>query len=141
MLHQRAGSGLVYEVHGSGLIHRCYRCGLKKSFDEICALLETVEVPRCEACGGPFKPDITFFGEALPEQAFGGAVALARTADLMLVLGSSLTVQPAASIPAITVQMGGDLVIVNSQKTSLDPWATLRYPDLREFAAAVLEAF
>jgi NAD-dependent deacetylase len=141
MLHQKAGSGRVYEVHGSGLVHRCYQCGRIKTFDEICAMLETVEVPRCGVCGGPFKPDITFFGEALPEAAFGGAMSLARQADLMLVLGSSLTVQPAASIPAVTVQMGGDLVIVNGQETPLDPWATLRYSDLAEFAAAVMAEF
>lgn len=141
MLHQRAGSKVVYEVHGSGMIHRCYHCGHTKTFDEICAMLETVEVPRCDACGGPYKPDITFFGEALPEAAFNASVKLARSAELMLVLGSSLTVQPAASIPAITVQCGGDLAIVNGQETPLDPWASLRYTDLSEFAAAVLEAF
>ncbi len=141
MLHQKAGSGKVYEVHGSGLIHRCFHCGRVKTFDEICVMLESVEVPRCEACGGPFKPDITFFGEALPQDAFNGAVSLAQAADLMLVLGSSLTVQPAASIPAITVHYGGAMVIINAQPTPFDAIATLRYPDLQAFADAVLEAF
>ena len=141
MLHQKAGSGNVFEVHGSGLIHRCFHCGRTKTFDEICLMLESVEVPRCEVCGGPFKPDITFFGEALPRDAFNGAVSLAQTADLMLVLGSSLTVQPAASIPAIPVHNRGSRVIINAQPTPFDPIATLRFPDLQAFATAIMKAF
>ncbi|MDR2849492.1 MAG: NAD-dependent deacetylase [Verrucomicrobiota bacterium] len=137
MLHQKAGSRTVYEVHGSPLLHHCLGCGREKTFEEICALLETVDVPRCERCGEPYKPDITFFGEMLPERAFEGAVALAQKADLMLVLGSSLTVHPAASIPSLTLRAGGELVIVNAQPTSLDRLAALTYPDLAAFAAAV----
>lgn len=140
MLHQKAGSQTVFEVHGSPRLHRCLTCGRVKTFDEICALLETAPVPRCAACGEAYKPDITFFGEMLPEEAFDGAVALAREADLMLVLGSSLTVHPAASIPPLTVRAGGELVIVNAQPTLLDGCAALRYPDLKAFADAVLEA-
>lgn len=139
MLHQKAGSRTVYEVHGSPLLHRCLECGRVKTFAEICVLLETTPVPRCAACGEAYKPDITFFGEMLPEAAFEGAVALAREADLMLVLGSSLTVHPAASIPPLTVRAGGELVIVNAQPTPLDGTAALRYPDLSAFAEAVLE--
>ncbi len=183
MLHQRAGSTVVHEVHGSPMVHRCWRCGLTKSFDEICAMIQAAGrangdvpaaasggaprsdpgptpsrasvpapgrvqpragrafVPRCERCGGPFKPDITFFGEALPQAAFESAVALARESDLMLVLGSSLTVYPAASIPELTLRAGGRLVIVNAQPTSLDPYAALRLDDLAAFAAEILESF
>lgn len=139
MLHQKAGSRNVYEIHGSPLLHHCIGCGREKTFDEICAMLEqTEEVPRCEVCGAAYKPDITFFGEMLPERAFECATALAQKADLMLVLGSSLTVQPAASIPALTLRAGGELVIVNAQPTPLDRFAALTYPDLAVFAAAVL---
>jgi len=138
MLHQKAGSRTVYEVHGSPLLHHCFGCGREKSFEAVCALLESEAVPRCEVCGEAFKPDITFFGELLPERAFGGAVALAEQADLMLVLGSSLTVHPAASIPPLTLRAGGELVLVNAQPTPLDRLAALRYPDLAAFAAAVL---
>ena len=141
MLHQKAGSKNVYEVHGSPILHHCFGCGREKTFDEICAMLEKTPVPRCEHCGEAYKPDITFFGEMLPEKAFERSVALARQADLMLVLGSSLTVHPAASIPPLTVQAGGELVIVNGQPTPLDHLASLLYPDLAAFADAVLAAW
>ncbi|HRR33006.1 MAG TPA: Sir2 family NAD-dependent protein deacetylase [Kiritimatiellia bacterium] len=139
MLHQKAGSKVVYEVHGSPILHHCFKCGREKNFDEICAVLEKMPVPLCELCGGAFKPDITFFGEALPEQALDASIALAQRADLMLVLGSSLVVHPAASIPPLTVRAGGELVIINAQPTPLDHIATLRYPDLTAFADAVLK--
>ena len=138
MLHQKAGTRTVYEIHGSPLLHHCIGCGCEKSFEAICAMLETAEVARCEQCGEAYKPDITFFGEMLPEAAFDGAVTLAQQADLMLVLGSSLTVQPAASLPSMTLRAGGEVVIVNAQPTPLDRFAALTYPDLAEFAAAVL---
>ncbi|MEI7901674.1 MAG: Sir2 family NAD-dependent protein deacetylase [bacterium] len=141
MLHQKAGSRVIHEVHGSPILHHCFGCGREKTFDEICALLDTASVPRCEHCGEAYKPDITFFGEMLPERAFSRSVELAQKADLMLVLGSSLTVHPAASIPSLTVRAGGKLVIVNAQPTPLDPIATLRYSDLSAFADAVLSAW
>ena len=139
MLHQKAGSKNVYEIHGSPIRHHCFGCGREKTFDDICTMLETTPVPRCAHCGKAYKPYITFFGEMLPEEAFGNARKLAQTADLMLVLGSSLTVQPAASIPALTVRSGGQLAIVNAQSTPLDRLATLRDSDLLAFANAVLD--
>ena len=99
-------------------------------------------IPDFRGPQGLYKqPDITFFGEMLPERALNLSVALAREADLMLVLGSSLTVHPAASIPPMTVRCGGELVIVNAQPTPLDRLATARYPDLAVFAAAILDAY
>ena len=93
-------------------------------------------MPRC-GCGGAYKPDITFFGEALPEEAFRQAQSLAMRADVMLVLGTSLTVFPAAGLPRLTLQRGGKVFIVNAQPTPLDDFAAARYPDLLEFAQAV----
>ena len=98
-------------------------------------------VPRCAKCGGVYKPDITFFGEALPEDAFRGAMALASRCDLMVVLGSSLVVQPAASIPLAALRSGARLAIVNRGETPLDPFAFFRADDLASFASAVLSAF
>lgn len=144
MLHQKAGSRVVYELHGSGIVRRCFRCGRTKSFDEICAMLENPgngDVPICDERGGPFKPDITFFGEPLPEPAFSDALQMAMSADLIMVLGSSLTVYPAASIPVHAVQSGADLVIVNSQPTPMDRFAILRYPDLSVFVDEILALF
>ena len=97
-------------------------------------------VPRCD-CGGAFKPDITFFGEALPEAAFRGAQELALRADVMLVLGTSLTVFPAAGLPQLTLRNGGKVFIVNAQATTLDAQAAGCYRDLAAFAARIERAF
>lgn len=140
MLHQKAGSRTVFELHGSPLRHYCVGCRQEQSFEAICHMLQEVEVPRCAQCHQPYKPQVTFFGESLPASAFDGASALARTADLMLVLGSSLTVQPAASLPLLTLQGGGKLVIVNAQPTVLDQYASATYSDLEVFAG-YLESF
>ena len=138
-LHERAGSSPVFAVHGSAALHHCRRCGDEKTFEEIRAIRGGVPgaVPRCARCGGVYKPDITFFGEALPEEAFGGALALARKADLVVVLGSSLVVQPAASIPVAALGAGSRLAIVNRGATPLDDCAFFRADDLAAFAAAV----
>lgn len=144
MLHQKAGSANVWEVHGSPLMHHCRRCGRGAAFEEICAMLQGREetfVPRCPSCGGPFKPDITFFGESLPERAFREATSLAMRADLMLVLGTSLTVFPAAGLPRLTLQRGGRLAIVNAQPTPLDDYAFARFDDLAAFADAIASVF
>ena len=144
MLHQKAGSSNVYEVHGSPMLHHCRRCGDEKSYDEIIDLLDlsdsqTLKLPRCR-CGGVYKPDITFFGESLPEDAFTKAQSLAIRSDVFLVLGTSLTVFPAAGLPRLTLQAGGKVFIVNGQPTPLDDYAVARYPDLAEFAAAITAA-
>jgi NAD-dependent deacetylase len=139
MLHQKAGTRRLVEIHGSPLLHHCTACGREASFEQVCLLIEHHAVASCERCGGPYKPNITFFGEMLPEAALNDALELARTADLMLVLGSSLTVNPAASLPRETLRSGGKLVIINAQPTPLDDHAVLCYPDLNDFANAVLK--
>ena len=145
MLHQKAGSTNVYEVHGSPIMHHCRHCGDAKSFHEIEAMISAgggIErlgdpfVPRC-SCGGVYKPDITFFGEALPEYAFMRSQELAARADVMIVLGTSLTVFPAAGLPRITLSRGGKVFIVNAQPTALDESAAGCYADLAAFAAAI----
>ena len=164
MLHQKAGSSNVYEVHGSPILHHCRRCGDEKTFAEILEMIAAQQrgsgvsplveesalhcspspfvftsdsVPRCR-CGGAYKPDITFFGESLPEEAFRSAQELAIRSDVFLVLGTSLTVFPAAGLPRLTLQAGGKVFIVNGQPTSLDDYAAGVYRDLAEFADAVL---
>ena len=124
------GGGLPAAAQGGG--------GLPAAAQRGGGLPAAVCVPRCPKCGGVYKPDITFFGEALPEEAFRGAMALAARCDLMVVLGSSLVVQPAASIPLAALRSGARLAIVNRGETPLDPFAFFRASDLAAFAAAVL---
>lgn len=146
MLHQRAGSEAVYEVHGSPRLHHCRNCGKARAYAEIVAELETKgerltaqDVPRC-ACGGVFKPDITFFGEALPEEAFVASQELAIRADVMLVIGTSLTVFPAAGLPRLTLQAGGRVFIVNGSPTPLDDYASGKAEDIASFSAMLSSA-
>ncbi|MDR0399860.1 MAG: NAD-dependent deacetylase, partial [Treponema sp.] len=114
LLHQKAGSRRVIEVHGSPRVHYCLRCsGIRMDFEEAAAIVRSGGLPTCPACGGVLKPAITFFGESLPMEALREAVEEAQAADLMLVLGTSLTVNPAASLPRYTLRTGGKVVIVN----------------------------
>ncbi len=94
LLHQRAGSVNVIEIHGSPAVHSCLSCGRKYSFDEICEMLKKEVVPYCPECDGLIKPDITFFGEILDEKALTGAMKASSGADLFVVIGSSLVQQP-----------------------------------------------
>lgn len=142
MLHQKAGSTVVHEIHGSPRLHHCRFCGAEKTFEEICEMIGAAGgdpgfVPRCK-CGGPFKPDITFFGESLPQGAFMKSIELMAGADVLLVLGTSLTVSPANQLPRHTLQAGGKVFIVNAQPTRLDRYAAGTWPDLAEFAERVL---
>ena len=130
MLHQRAGSNKVIELHGSPAFHSCGGCGLRTTFDAVAPVVRAGELPRCEDCGVVVKPDITFFGEMLPPGALEGAFELAGSVDLLLVLGSSLVVQPAASVPLATLENGGQLAIVNLDATPLDRYAAGRWTDL-----------
>jgi NAD-dependent deacetylase len=133
LLHQKAGSERVIEVHGSPAVHYCMRCaGVRVGFEEVAALVKRGEMPRCPKCDRVLKPAITFFGEALPADALAQAVDTAQASDLMLVLGSSLTVNPAASIPRLVLSHRGKIVVVNDMETHLDRYAMLHFDDLAE---------
>ncbi|MDR2186349.1 MAG: NAD-dependent deacetylase [Treponema sp.] len=131
LLHQRAGSRRVIEVHGSPRIHYCLRCaGIRMDFAKAAALVRAGDMPRCPHCGRVLKPAITFFGERLPMEAVRAAGTEAWDADLMLILGTSLKVSPAADLPRTTLRRGGELVIVNNMITPLDDSAVLHFDDL-----------
>lgn len=132
MLHQKAGSKRVIELHGTPAIHDCLSCGKTYPFETIQRMLGNTTVPHCERCDGVLKPRITFFGEMLDKRAIRDGVAEASTADLLIVLGSSLVVNPAASLPYYTIENKGDLVIVNDSPTPLDSYASLILDDLAE---------
>jgi len=131
LLHQKGGSKNVIEIHGSPEEHYCLYCsGINIGYEEVAAIVRKGEMPKCPKCSGVLKPAITFFGEALPINPLKQAVTDSQQADLMLVLGTSLTVYPAASMPEYTLRNGGKIVIVNNQPTPLDNRALLHFDDL-----------
>lgn len=132
LLHQKAGSRRVIEVHGSPARHYCLQCSYSTDFETVVPVARTGKVPLCPQCGEALKPDITFFGEALPMKALTEAQQECRKADLLLVLGTSLAVYPAAALPQITLQGGGSVIIINEQATYFDDYTILRCTDLQE---------
>jgi NAD-dependent deacetylase len=117
-LHQRAGSEQVIEVHGSIRTAECLSCGEETDLDRA--------MPRCPRCGEIMKPGVVMFGELLPEGAMERAAELARSAGLLLVVGSALEVYPVASLPEETLSAGGALAIVNRGSTPYDGRADLK---------------
>jgi NAD-dependent deacetylase len=131
LLHQKGGSKKVIEIHGSPKIHYCLRCpGIRMDYEEATAIVRSGGMPKCPKCGKVLKPAITFFGESLPADALREAVSESQKADLMLVLGTSLTVYPAASMPEYTLRSGGEIVIVNNMPTHLDRYAAIHFEEL-----------
>lgn len=119
-LHQAAGSSRVLELHGSVLRNYCERCG--KSFDAQ-YMLQAKGVPRCDACGGPVKPDVVLYEEGLDNQTLSDAVRYIRDADVLIIGGTSLVVYPAAGL--IDYYRGNKLVLVNKTPTARDGAADL----------------
>lgn len=107
-LHQRAGSRRVFEVHGSVRSGHCRSCGEAYEYEALRAKVLGEAIARCEKCGGVVKPDIVFFGEAVRDME--EASQAAACAEVFLVIGSSLTVYPAALLPQYA---GGQVVVVN----------------------------
>jgi NAD-dependent protein deacetylase/lipoamidase len=126
LLHERAGSREVVEVHGSIRRAVCLSCGTAEPLAGVLAQLSRGPAPHCPACGAVLKPDVVFFGEVLPVAAIDRAVELARRARLLLVVGSSLEVHPVAALPFETLANGGALAIVNRGRTPLDAHAEVR---------------
>ncbi len=132
-LHQRAGSKKVYELHGSVREGYCMKCHSHYSYDFMAKIVNSGAVPVCGHCGGTVKPDIVFYGEPLNSSILMRAENAFANADLAIVLGSSLVVNPAASLPYIAARNGHDIVIVNRDKTYIDDYAALRFTDLKSF--------
>jgi NAD-dependent deacetylase len=141
-LHAAAGSRDVIEIHGSIATASCQVDGRRYTLAETRARLEAAPdgVPRCD-CGEPLKPDVTLFGELLDEGAMTRASALAAGADLMLCVGSSLEVYPAAGLPELTLQAGGRIAVITMSPTPFDRAAVVRLGgDVEEELGAVLAA-
>jgi NAD-dependent deacetylase len=125
-LHQEAGSNNVVELHGNNRSVACQHCGRQWPTPEIVARVEAGdEAPECDACGGPLKTCTISFGQAMPQAEMQRAAKLARNAELFIVIGSSLVVEPAASLPRLAKSCGASLVILNAEPTPLDHLADL----------------
>lgn len=125
-LHQKAGSKNVIELHGSLREAICMECGNRVGLEDAIRIFKkTGNAPRCPRCGGLLKPDVVFFGEPLPQGALKAAFDEARKADVILVIGSSLIVTPAAYVPMIAKESGAKLVIINLEETSMDHLADI----------------
>lgn len=136
-MHQRAGSRKVYELHGSAKAAYCTSCHAYYTYDQIAPVVRSHQVPYCKTCKSLIKPDIVFYGEALSADVLKRAEIAFSQADLTLILGSSLTVYPAAAFPLLTKYHGGKTVIVNAQPTDQDRDAELCFKDLEQFFSAL----
>ena len=125
-LHQDAGSQNVLELHGTARSIACLDCDWREPADRLVAeFQQTRVVPNCPACGGLLKHATVSFGQSLPGDTLRSAAEWATTCDLFFALGSSLVVEPAASLPRMARESGAKLVIVNRDQTPLDALASL----------------
>jgi NAD-dependent deacetylase len=143
MLHRRAGTRELVEVHGTIEHSSCLACGARVALAEARARLDRDPegVPRCD-CGRPLKPDVVLFGEWLPEEALDRAFALAADADLLLCVGTSLEVHPIAQLPGTTRAAGGEIALVTQGPTPWDERAAVKLDgdvvaELRALVAAL----
>ena len=118
-LHTKAGSKIVYEIHGTIYKNHCVKCNKDYSAKYI---FNTKDIPKCK-CGGLIKPNVVLYGEMLPEYEFNKSIEAINNADMLMVLGSSLTVYPASNL--IEYFNGKYLVIINNDKTPFDFKANL----------------
>jgi len=142
-LHSAAGSKRVYELHGTYHTGHCTKCHAKFVMESFYSEIQSgrLKVPLCLDCGALIKPDVVLFEDPLPEDAWQGAVDAATECDLMLVLGSSLVVYPAAEIPMIAISNGAPVVIINLENTPYDNFARVVIRrKLGEFAESTLAA-
>ncbi len=135
-LHQDAGNSNVIELHGTNRKAVCLNCGKLWSIEDIQARLEAGDrAPVCDTCKGFIKPATISFGQAMPEEEMIKAFGCASSCDLFLMIGSSLQVEPAASIPREAHRAGAKLIFINRTDTQWDHLATVLF---RENAGEVL---
>lgn len=120
-LHQEAGSRCVFELHGHTRTATCLSCGEHAPAGPLLrAVLSGQPAPGCAGCGGLMKPDVILFGEPLPYDIVARSQAEALQSDVMLVIGTSLEVMPAADLPLLARRRGAKLILVNNSATALD---------------------
>ena len=135
-LHERAGSERVYHLHGSLFEFRCDRCQsvYDGALPDMPEPVAAVPPPQCR-CGGLIRPNVVWFGEPLPDDAWERSVEAVSNADVVIVVGTSSIVYPAAGLPELALANGTAVVEVNPERTPLSDWATVT---LRETAADAL---
>ena len=144
LLHSRAGSATVYEVHGHIRLMTCIQCF--REYDAaplVDELLEASEVriPRCAVCNGVLKPNVILFGEQLPMPILQKAQAALKKTDVLLVAGSSLEVHPVADFPRRVKTQGGKVIIINRDVTDYDVIADIViHDDVAEVLPALVRA-
>lgn len=133
-LHERGGARDVVHLHGRLLASRCIACGARVAPDPILAAPAPPDggtrepPPVCAACGAAFRPDVVWFGEALPTAAWTAAEAAIDACDLLIVVGTSSLVWPAAGLPARALDAGVPVLEINPQPTPLSLQATAHWP-------------
>jgi NAD-dependent deacetylase len=141
LLHRKAGSEEVIEVHGSIATASCTSCAASYPLEQVESLFDADGIAACTCCAGKVKPDVVLFGELLPAEAMARAEELCAGADLLLCVGSSLEVYPVAGLPRLTMERGGRIAIVTRSSTPYDGDAALRMSgDVAEELEAVLAA-
>lgn len=118
-LHERAGAGVLAHVHGDLFALRCSACGTASdaTYPEVSEPVGRLAPPSCQVCGAPVRPGVVWFGEMLPEEDFSAAVEAAQQADLVVVVGTSGLVQPAATIPHLAGARGVPVLELNPVET------------------------
>ncbi len=125
-LHQAAGNCHVIELHGTNMTASCLTCSNRWPIAEIQQRLASGDiVPLCDSCGGLLKPDTVSFGQPMPVEAMEQAYRAAADCDLLLMIGSSLEVQPANQIPLVAHQAGATLIFINRTPTPYDHLAAV----------------
>ncbi|MDQ3695226.1 MAG: Sir2 family NAD-dependent protein deacetylase [Chloroflexota bacterium] len=127
-LHQKAGNdpGRVIELHGTTHTIVCVDCGARTTGAEVQTWLEAHDgIPVCAVCGGTLRPATILFGETLSAPVWAAAIAAVEAADMLLIVGSSLVVNPAASLPLLAKQRGAAVAIINREATPLDELADI----------------
>ena len=128
-LHKRAGNKNIINLHGSNETSSCFHCGKKYYYMQVAEKLESGQMPpKCDSCNGPIKPNSTFLGEAVPEEALQMAISWIKKADLMIIIGSSLIVHPAAYLSKIFLEREDTkLIIINIDGTEIDDKADILF--------------
>ncbi|MCB0865808.1 MAG: NAD-dependent deacylase [Solirubrobacterales bacterium] len=140
-LHRSAGTRELIEVHGSVDTSSCTTCGASWPLEQVEGLFDDEGIAVCSGCMGKVKPDVVLFGEMLPVAAIQRARELAESADLMLCVGSSLEVFPAAGLPELTLANGGSIAVLTIGPTPYDGDAHVRlHDDVAEVLPALVEA-